>query len=242
MSEASVRFTEVMTGHVGFGEDDHAGGATAGRQAANRVTLRLTITIDDLARFAANAAHEAGIEGWVDWEALGGRSAIEDGAFQLLVGAAGTDRKLMRYRLFFRDGVGHPVTLAGEKRVGPPGLRVWSDTTTLYVRALRGHVAAGAEGGAEIVASGIVRLGPLAFAHQLTTFRATGRSRAARLGAIARFDALFARRLWGAYGPPLGRRLRAALLDPAGSGPWPSLARRAGARGAADPAGRGGPR
>lgn len=218
MSAAGVWFTEVMSGHVDFGERDHEAGAAAGREAANRLTLELTITIDDLTRFAADARREAGIAGWVDWETLGGRLAIEYGAFQLLVGAEGTDRKLMRYRLFFRDGVGHPVTLVGEKRVGPPGLRLWSDTTTLYVRALRGRVETGAEGGAEPVASGIVRLRPLDFARQLTTFRATGRSRAARLGTIARFDALFARRLWAAYGPPTIRRVFGRRSGDAGDG------------------------
>lgn len=242
MSDASVRFTEVMTGYVDFGERDHEAGATAGRERENRVTLGLTVTIDDLARFAADARREAGIVGWVDWEALGGRLAVEQGAFHLLVGAAGTDRKLMRYRLFFRDGVGHPVTLVGEKRVGPPGLRVWSDTTTLYVRALRGRVAAGTDDGAELVALGIVRLRPRDFARQLTTFRATGRSRFGRLGTIARFDALFGRRLWGAYGPPIVRRLRAVLPVPVAGGSWFATPRRSPAPRATGSADPGGPR
>lgn len=210
MSGAGVRFAEVMTGHVAFGETDAARGAVAGREAGNRVTLRLTIAIDDLARFAADPDRAGAIAGEVECEALGGRLPIERGVFNLLVGGDGTDGagpKRMLYRIFVRDGVGHPVTLVGEKRVGPPGLRVWSDTTTLFTRLLRGHVERGGDAAAEVVAAGVVRLRPLAFLRQLATFRAGGRSTAARVGAIARFDALFARRLWLAYGPPTIRRI-----------------------------------
>ncbi len=239
MSGVGVRFGEEMGGYVGFGERGLERGAAAGRAVANRLTLRLAVEIDDLARFAADPNRAARLSGWVEWEALGGRLAIERGVFNLLVGEEGADRKRMRYRLVFADGVGHPVTLVGEKLVGGSGRRVWAETTTLYVRVLRGGVEEGGEGGAELVASGIVRLRPIGFARQLTTFRATGGSRAARIGAIARFDALFARLLWRAYGPAVRRRVRARLAAGARSG-WVLGALRRGAKGPAD-AGRGGP-
>ncbi|MDP9364350.1 MAG: hypothetical protein M3Q10_09040 [Chloroflexota bacterium] len=216
MSGAGLRFAEVMTGHVDFAEHDHARAATVGRETGNRLTLRLTIAIDDLARFSVDPNRPAGIAGEVEWEALGGRLPVEGGVFNLLV-PAGDDGRRMRYRLFVRDGVGHQVTLVGEKRVGPPGLRVWADTTTLFVRAVRGWVESD-DDDAELVAAGIVRLSPLGFLRQLTTFRADGRSPAARVGAIARFDALFARQLWLAYGPPTIRRLLRRPAKNAGDG------------------------
>lgn len=211
MSGASIRFTETMAGAVMFGEEDAGRGAMAGDEAGNRVRVHLTIEIDDLARFAADANREGRITGWVEWEALGGRLPVERGIFNLLVRVDETDRRRMRYRLWFRDGVGHPVTLAGEKLVGAAGFRVWPDTTTLYVRLVRGHIEAAGDEGAELIASGILRLGPAAFARLLTTFRATGRSRLARVGAIARFDALFAGQLGRAYGPAAWRQVRTVV-------------------------------
>jgi cholesterol oxidase len=81
------------------------------------------------------------------------------------------------------------------------GLHVWCDTTTLYTQLLRGYVEAGGDHGAEIVASGILRIHPLGFLRQLATFRAGGsRSAVARAAAIVRFDVLFLGHLWEVYG------------------------------------------
>ena len=78
---------------------------------------------------------------------------------------------------------------------------MWGDTTTLYTGLLRGHVVAVEDPDAEIVASGILRISPLGFLRQLTTFRAGGRrSPIAQVAAIARFDALFLGHLWEVYG------------------------------------------
>lgn len=127
----------------------------------------------------------------------------------------------MLYRLFFRDGVGHPVTLAGFKVMGSASApRVWRDTSTLNVRLLRGHVEAADDPDAEIVASGILRLRPFDFLMQLTTFRATGPALADRIAAVGRFDALFLGQLWKIYGPGtvrLATRIR-SLKDARGKG------------------------
>ena len=207
----SVRFTEEMKGHVSFGEEDHGRGAREGRETGTRLMFHLTIEAEDLDRFAADETRGAVARGWVGCEALGGRLPVERGEFNLLVDREGSSQKRMLYRLFFRDGVGHPLTLSGFKVVGaPPGVRVWRDTTTLYVRVLRGHVRAGADREAETVASGVLRLRMPAFLWQLTTFRAGGDSPAARAAAVVRFDGLFLGGLWQAYGRPALRRLRRA--------------------------------
>ena len=207
-ARTSVRFTEEMKGHVSFGEPDYERGAREGRETGTRLMFHLTIEVEDLDRFAADARRAADVSGWVRCEALGGRLPVEGGAFNLLVDEAGTGRKRMLYRLFFRDGVGHPLTLAGTKVVGAdPGTHVWRDTTTLYTRVSRGHVGENDEP-AETVASGILRLGLPGFLRQLTTFRATGDSPAARAAAVGRFDALFLGGLWQVYGGRALRRLR----------------------------------
>ncbi|QIN77435.1 hypothetical protein GBA65_01720 [Rubrobacter marinus] len=207
-ARTGVRFTEEMKGYVSFGEEDYERGAREGREAGTRLMFHLTIEVEDLDRFAADARRAAGVQGFVECEALGGRLPVEGGAFNLLVDEAGPGRKRMLYRLFFRDGVGHPLTLTGTKFVGAgSGIRVWRDTTTLYTRVSRGHVEEGDEP-AETVASGILRLRVPGFLRQLATFRAGGDSPAARAAAIGRFDALFLGGLWQVYGDRALRRLR----------------------------------
>lgn len=204
-----VRFTEEMKGHVSFGETDHERGAREGSESGTRLMFHLTIEVGDLERFAADDRHEAAAEGWVVCEALGGRLPVERGAFNLFVADDEPGRKRMLYRLFFRDGAGHPLTLAGFKVVRErSGGHVWRDTSTLYVRVLRGHVEEGDEPGAENVASGILRLNPLDFARQLATFRAGECGPVGQVAAIGRFDALFVGQLWQIYGRPLVRGLR----------------------------------
>jgi hypothetical protein len=197
-----VRFTEEMKGHVSFGAEDYERGAREGRKYHERLMIHLTIEEDDLDGLAADAGRTAEARGWVECDTLGGRLPVERGIFNLLVEEEDPEIQHMLYRLFFRDGVGHPVTLAGFKTLtNRRGLHVWRDTTTLYTRLLRGHVEAGDDPGAEIVASGILRLRPLGFLRQLATFRAGGRrSPVVRAAAIVRFDALFLGHLWQVYG------------------------------------------
>lgn len=215
---AGVRFTEEMTGFVAFGERDHERGAIAGRGNHVRLMVHLRIEINDLDRFEAVPNREATATGWVNFEALGGILPVEAGTFNLFVEGDGPESTRMLYRLHFRDGVGHPVTLVGFKRVGNSSLaRVWRDTSTLYTRIVRGHVDAADEAGAEIIASGILRLHPAGFLRQLTTFRGKGSEITDRVAAIARFDALFAGRLWGLYGRD-ARRVAGRIRKRAGRG------------------------
>ncbi|QIN83493.1 hypothetical protein GBA63_13260 [Rubrobacter tropicus] len=204
-----VSFTEEMKGYVSFGEDDYGLGARWGRESGTRLMFRLTIQIEDLDRFEADVRREARAEGWVGCEALGGRRLpVERGVFNLFVDDREPGRKRMLYRLFFRDGVGHPLTLAGFKVVRKDrGFHVWHDTTTLYTRVVRGHVGED-EPGAETVVSGVLRILPQDFLRQLATFRASGSTLAGRIRAIGRFDAMFLGALWQVYGGPLVRRLR----------------------------------
>ena len=194
----SVRFTEEIKGHISFGERDYKRGAREGRTNDVRLKVHLTIEVDDLDRLAADAGRVDSARGWVECDALGGRLPVERGIFNLLVEEEDPEIKHMLYWLYFRDGVGHPVTLAGFKTLtNRRGRHVWGDSSTLYTRLLRGHVQAVEDPRAEIVASGILRIHPLGFLRQLATFRAGGRrSPVARAAAIVRFDTLFLGRLW----------------------------------------------
>lgn len=196
----SISFKETMAGSVVLGASDVGAGSGNGGGAGSPLSVTLTITADDLERFMVEPAHEARVEGFVQCEELGGRLPLKDGAFNLFVDEGDPAHKRMLYRLHFHDGVGHPLTLTGHKVIETEtGRGLWRDTTTLYTRVLKGHVDAGADGDAEPVAAGIIRITPLLFARQLTTFRTHGPTVAASAAGLARFGALFAGGLWDVY-------------------------------------------
>jgi hypothetical protein len=197
-----VRFTEEMLGHVTFGEEDFQRGAVAERDGAAALKFHLTIVVDDIERFGSDPMRRAGAHGYIECDALGGRLPVEHGTFNLFVGSE-PGVKRMLYRLYFRDGTGHPLTLSGHKLIkDDAGFDVWKDTTTLFTRVLRGHVDEQAEADAEIVASGVLRIRLRDFARQLTTFRGAA-------GALVKFGTIFLGQLAEAY-LRKGRRPHAA--------------------------------
>ena len=141
---SSVRFTEEMLGHVTFGELDFARGARPNRDGSGAFKFHLTIEVEDIEAFGNDPLRPATAIGWVECDALGGRLPVERGWFNLFVDVE-PGVKHMLYRLWFRDGAGHPLTMTGFKVVkDDAGFDVWKDTTTLFTRVLQGHVAEGA--------------------------------------------------------------------------------------------------
>jgi len=198
----TVAFTETMAGHVGLGQTECREGERVGKEQGTSLLFRITISVDDLARFVVDPLHEATARGYVQCEALGGRLPLERGLFNLFVDQKDPSDKRMLYQLWFRDGSGRPLTLAGHKVIHDhPGLDLWSDTTTLFTRVVHGHVTqAEAEGGdAGVVGAGFVYITPMAFARQLTTFRSTGSGAQGGVAGIVRFARLFTGSLWDVY-------------------------------------------
>jgi cholesterol oxidase len=172
----------------------------AERDGAGALKFHLTIVVDDIVRFGSDPQRSASAHGYIVSDALGGKLPVEHGAFNLFVDTA-PGVKRMLYRLFFRDGAGHPLTLSGYKLIEDnAGFDVWKDTTTLFTRVLRGHVEDDA--GAEVVASGVLRIRARDFARQLTTFRGT-------IKALLKFNLIFLGQLAEAY-LRKGRRAHAA--------------------------------
>jgi hypothetical protein len=217
VAEAGARtrlsFTEKMHGWFSFGETDPRRGALLGRDQGNRLAFRLTITIDGVNRFLLDPCHEASLQGWVQCEALGGRLPVTSGGFNLFVQQEHPGHQRMYYRVHFADSAGDPLTLLGHKDVrDDAGLDLWSDTTTLYVRLLRGHVVPDQNGGDPpnldpigtsgpdgVVGAGVLRLTPLDLLRQLTTVRAQAATAGERVEAITRFGQLFLGKLWDVY-------------------------------------------
>lgn len=194
-----VSFTEQMRGYISFGEASPAIGYKLGKATETTLSVRFTIMVEGVNRFATEPAHEARISGEIRCDALGGRLPVEGGTFNLFVHEGDPAEKRMRYRVWFRDGVGNELTLLGEKlALDDPGADIWRDTTTLFTRIVADHV--GESGGdAETVATGIIRIHLLDFAKQLTTFRASGPSRRSAIVALMRFGQLFFGKLWDVY-------------------------------------------
>jgi cholesterol oxidase len=200
---STVRFTEEMLGHITFGETDFARGAQADREGSADFKFHLTIEVADIEAFSRDPLRPAGAVGYVHCDALGGQLPVVNGWFNLFVDQAQPGVKHMLYRLWFYDGVGHPLTMTGFKLVkNDAGFDVWKDTTTLFTRVLQGHVSD--DDAAEFVASGIIRIRVRDFAKQLTTFRADG------LGPLAKFGLIFVQQLAEAYLRKKGSRARVA--------------------------------
>jgi hypothetical protein len=196
---SSVRFTEEMLGHVTFGELDFARGAQPNRDGSGAFKFHLTIEVEDIEAFGNDPLRPATATGWVECDALGGKLPVERGWFNLFVDVE-PGVKHMLYRLWFSDGVGHPLTMTGFKLVkDDAGFDVWKDTTTLFTRVLQGHVAEGDDEAATVIASGIIVIRARDFAKQLTTFRAGGPSVGKQLGALSKFGVIFVQQLAEAY-------------------------------------------
>jgi hypothetical protein len=206
---SSVRFTEEMLGHVTFGEIDFARGAQPDRDGSSAFKFHLTIEVSDMESFAGDPLRPATAVGYVVGDAFGGKLPVEQGWFNLFVDVE-PGVKHMLYRLWFRDGVGNPLTMTGFKLVkNDAGFDVWKDTTTLFTRILQGHVPEGGDDTATILASGTIVIRARDFAKQLTTFRAGGPSVGAKLGALAKFGFIFTQQLAEAYLPKGRKRVHA---------------------------------
>jgi cholesterol oxidase len=197
----SLSFTEEMKGFVALDADDPVTGAGLGRQLGQKLMFHLTITAEDVDRFVVDPLHLGSATGWVDSDVLGGRLPVSRGWFNLFTKDGDPTRRAMLYRLHFTDAGGSPLTLVGNKDVhDDPGLDVWRDTSTLYLRLHAGHVPPGMPEEGRVVGAGVITIHLPDFLRQLTTFRTEGPHPAQ---AMEGFGRLFLGQLWEVYGPSL---------------------------------------
>jgi predicted patatin/cPLA2 family phospholipase len=209
-AQTKLSFTEEMKGYFTFGEVDHQNGARLGKASGNSIMLHLTISVNGVNRFVTDPQHDTDdVKGYVKADALGGERPVEQGRFNLFVDDKDPAVKWMFYRLYFSDDRGNPLTLSGFKYLkDDPGFDLWSDTTTLYMRILNGHIATSVKSPAEtdrqelralVKGSGIVVIHFFDFLKQLTTFRTEAPSISDRASVLARFGRLFMGKLWDVY-------------------------------------------
>ncbi|TDN92911.1 cholesterol oxidase [Microbacterium sp. BK668] len=199
-----MEFTEKMRGFIALGQTEPMAGWRVGRQLTQRFMFRLTITAPDVERFVGTEDHTAVAEGYVDCDLLGGQLPVQRGWANLFVDTQHARTREMRYRLWFSDMSGTPLTMYGFKTVrDDPGFDIWTDTSTLYIRLMKGHVPPGENGGGdgngEVIGAGMLRILPADFARQLTTFKGSGHG---PLASIARFGTFFTKSVMDAYLPP----------------------------------------
>jgi hypothetical protein len=220
-----VKWSETFTGRLAFGRTDfnQAMLPTHGEP----VTAGLTVVIRDLARFLAAQA-DGGIRdaealpaavthGYIRCDAFGGELLVRDGTFQAFVPAGQSEPRdalhlRMRYDLQLSGPAGRTYVLEGFKLVeNDPGYDSWSDATTLFVRIRRDD---------EPVAAGVLQISPLAFVRELMTFRGSGPTRRARLGAVARYQRYFATCMARTYMGPPARGSRPSFPVDRPAPPW----------------------
>jgi cholesterol oxidase len=201
MATYALEFTEEMKGFFTLGESDYAKGERQGTADGTAIMFHLTIRTEDTFRFIQDRDHVAVAKGWVGSDVFGGRLPVERGVFNLFVDE-GPAHKHMLYRLWFADGVGHPLTLSGFKEiVHNDPTHVWPETSTLYTKIYAGHVEAADEPTAEVLGAGIIHILKQDFARQLTTFRVYGPDLAGRAKAFVAFGQLFMGQLWDVFAP-----------------------------------------
>ena len=198
-----LSFTEEMKGFIALDEKDPARGAALGRQLDQRLMFHLTITAPDVDRFVVDPEHAGTATGYVECDLFGGRRPVSQGWFNLFTRDGDATRRRMLYRLLFADAGGNPLTLVGHKDVhDDPGIDVWQDTSTLYVRVHAGHVPPDAAADGPVVGAGVITIHVPDFMRQLTTFRTEGPN---PVHAMESFGRLFLGQLWEVYGPALSR-------------------------------------
>jgi cholesterol oxidase len=205
-TRTTVRFTEQMKGFVKLDAGDPREAYEDARILDEKFMFELTIETADIDAFVSDPAHAGTASGYVEADVLGGRVPVERGWFNLFVQPENAAERRMIYRLWLTVDSGAPFTLLGFKDVhDDPGFDLWDDTTTLYVQLLSGHVPPPGSGelghvhpadDPTVAGAGVLRIKPLDFAKQLTTFRTTGPGGAE---AVSAFGRLFLGQLWDAY-------------------------------------------
>jgi hypothetical protein len=135
-----LNVTEWMKGHVGFGATDYKAGEAQGLAEGKAFQHEVLIQMKDIDRFVSDPKHAAPMDGSVMW--LGDKRSFTGGEFNMLVDSTNPKVKFMFYRIPFTDSAGKPLTMLGHKVLrDDPGLDMWGDITTLFIRIYDGHVA-----------------------------------------------------------------------------------------------------
>jgi|HubBroStandDraft_6_1064221.scaffolds.fasta_scaffold231866_1 predicted acylesterase/phospholipase RssA len=193
VAKTVVRFSEILTGFVGFGATEFAAGLEQGRGDRTSLALHLDVFIEDLDEFLDLPEHRARLQGFVECDRLGGKRPIQFGKLQFLVDSGDPTRKQINYEISFLDERGVAVQLTASKNLTDQSKSgAWQEVSTALTKLSR------ADGG-ESIAAGIVRSGMIDDIEQLASIRVDAPTVAARAHALTRFGAFYFGRLWDVY-------------------------------------------
>ena len=206
-----VTFSETLEGWIGARELDVNQGVVTGRRDGTRLRLMAhLVRVEDM-KIVRDTGTPAEARGSASSALLGGRCEVLEGStFNLLQPRPEARSSRMLYRLFVRDAGGAPVTVSGFKVVfDDRGWDVWTDTTSLHTRLLRGHLDKDAEdraGADEVLGAGILEI-------SLPTFLKLVAGMQGDVGDRVRFGRAFLGRLWDIYGGRAGS-IQDSFADP----------------------------
>lgn len=206
-----LRFTETMKGFFSTRvKDDYQAAYEQGEAADSAMEFTLTIESDDLDALLDQPEHAARMFGTVSCRALSPDPLdVHEGVFNLFVDDRDdVDTRHMVYRMKLASEEGGSYFFHGFKKVDDSSiLRMWPETTTLYVTVYDGE-----DDTAPVLGQGILHIQPADFLRQMTTMRVTGgENEAERLRGMARFGRFFAGVLYDHYG---GVFTRETYFDP----------------------------
>lgn len=193
--QVGLRFHETMAGGVKYGETDYRTGEREGHLTGEVLSINLTVTIDDLEAFIADAKHEGKLTGCIDFSPFGSGLAVECGHFNLFFPCDDPRIKRMVYGLKFSHA-GESYYLSGYKEIkDDPGFDLWSDTTTLFTRVHAGNDSSG-----RIVAAGVLTISVIDISRMVAGVQVLGADSVTdKVQTLACFGQFFLGELWDSY-------------------------------------------
>ncbi|MEF3062559.1 GMC oxidoreductase [Ralstonia solanacearum] len=203
-----IEFTETMKGYFsrahrqaqGTDPAAYEAASQAGKDAGSTMGFTVTVRSDDLDALITDPQHPATIVGTLNAPALSPQPlTVSHGVFNLFEDypeQVGVRHMNYNMRLTAEDGQDYFFSAFKSVPSDHSVLRVWADTSTLYVT-----VYLGTDNTGPVVGSGVLHIEPADFARQMTTMKVlNAASEAKRLEDLARFGKYFAGVLWESYG------------------------------------------
>ena len=199
LNKTGVKFSEAMSGFVGFGAVEFQPGFDQGKAEGTALALHLEVQIEDLDEFLTLPEHQASLRGSVECDRLGGRRLIDRGTLHLLVDSGDPTQKQIQYEMSFNDGNGDPVVLTATKSLTDRSqYGSWNEISTASATLSRSGPSEG-QAQTVVVGAGLVSGSLLRDLEGLASIRVDAPTVAARAHAVSRFGAFYFGRLWDVY-------------------------------------------
>jgi cholesterol oxidase len=201
-----IGFTETMKGYFSTSFDTgdsleiYQTAENSARAANSTMEFTLTVHSDNLDEMIKSPQHAAQMIGTLEASALSAEPlSVSNGVFNLFVVYPETpDTRHMVYKMNLHSESGEQFYFSAYKVIhdSVDVLRIWPETSTLYVTVHQGDSEQGA-----VLGKGILHIQPKDFAKQMTTLQVSNaKNREEKLKAEVKFGKYFAGVLWQTYG------------------------------------------